>query len=102
MPIELPKLPIFAESPPSALERDSLPFCSVPLSHEPGGARAGTLIGARGAGDAAAAQQMQNFVDYLNRRNILKLSRYRGKTFDAAAEILGRSVYKPIKIKSGK
>jgi hypothetical protein len=89
--VELPKLPVVADIQTGTPERESLPFSSTPLTQDARAER---------AGQAAAAAKASDFEAYLNRRNILKLPLYRKKTFDTAAEILRRSVYKPIKVKS--
>jgi hypothetical protein len=89
--VELPKLPISSDltSPPA--EHDRLPFSSVPIAQSGAAERAG-----------AKAKMASDFEAYLNRRGIFRLPRHVSKTFDAPAEILRSSVYKPIETKSDK
>ena len=92
-PINLPKLPVVVERNVAASERDSLPFSSIALTQEARTSRSAAAL---------AAARASDFETYLNRRHIYRLARYKSSGFDPAAEVLLRSVYKPIKSKPGR
>lgn len=67
----------------AAGDRDPLPFAS-------------TLAFAQTTVQPNSAARQESFEAYLNRQSIMRLGRYQNKRFDAVAEILRTSVYKPI------
>ena len=74
--VELQKLPVEAKKQ-AEKQGDSLPFSSVTISVERG------------------QRPNTDFSGYLNHKEIFRMSRHERRSFDAAAEILKDSVYKP-------